>query len=152
MFAGATMRIAAASKRTMRRNLARILLVAPLLVSGCGAMTPTATNEGLSPATWILDPEASVPTADATTFTVLVTETACASGQPMGGRLLPPSITYGEDAVLVVFSALPPGGDLQTCPSNPSMRAVVTLREPLGDRRLLDAGLVPPAEPVAPSF
>ena len=41
---------------------------------------------------------------------------------------------------------------MQTCPSNPPARVVVELREPLGDRRLLDAGVFPPAEPVAPEF
>ena len=54
--------------------------------------------------------------------------------------------------MLVVFAALPLGGDMQTCPSNRPARVVVELREPLGDRRLLDAGVFPPAEPVAPEF
>ena len=121
-------------------------------LAGWGQCRPSIVLESLSRTTWILDPDVPAPAADATTFTALVTETDCTSGQPMGGRLLPPSITYGEDSVLVVFAALPLGGDMQTCPGNPSMRAVVTLREPLGDRNLLDAGVFPPAEPVAPQF
>ena len=73
----------------------------------------------------------------------------------MGDRLLPPAITYGADSVLIVFAARPLGGnpgEVVTCPSNPASRVVVQLREPLGDRQLLDGGLFPPSEPVAPQF
>ena len=71
----------------------------------------------------------------------------------MGARLLPPSITYGQDSVLVVFAALPQVNQgFATCPSNPPSRVLVDLHEPLGDRRLLDAGVFPPAEPVADDF
>jgi hypothetical protein len=68
----------------------------------------------------------------------------------MGARLQAPRITYGQDAVLVVFAARPLEGDAFDCQGNPSMRVVVQLREPLGDRQLLDGGFFPPAEPVAP--
>jgi hypothetical protein len=70
----------------------------------------------------------------------------------MGARLQPPSITFGPDAVLVVFAARPLAGDVFDCQGNPSTRVVVQLREPLGERKLLDAGFFPPAEPVAPAF
>jgi hypothetical protein len=105
----------------------------------------------LSQARWILDPDLPRPGAEATTFTALVTEMTCTGGQAMGPRLMPPSVVYGKDSVLVVFAARPLGGDgAFDCPSNPSTRVVVELREPLGDRHLLDAGVFPPAEPVAP--
>jgi hypothetical protein len=122
-------------------------------VTAWGGCHPRIVLEGLSPATWILDPDPAPPAADTTTFKALVTETACNDGQPMGARLQPPSITYGPDSVLVVFAALARAGDgIVTCPGNPSTRVVVELREPLGDRRLLDAGLFPPGDPVEPEF
>ncbi len=118
---------------------------------GWGQCRPRIVLEGFSPATWTLDPDDAAPAPDTRTFTALVMETACNDGQPMGARLLPPSITYGPDAVLVVFAAHERVGDgIVTCPGNPSTRVMVELREALGDRRLLDAGVFPPAVPVAP--
>lgn len=120
-------------------------------LAGWGQCQPQIVLDGLSLATWFLDPELPIPDADTTTFTALVTERACASGQAMGGRLRAPSITYADDSVLVVFAAIPPAGDgFQTCPGNPWMRAVVELREPLGDRDLLDGAFFPPVQPIAP--
>lgn len=120
-------------------------------LAGWGQCQPQIVLAGLSLATWVLDPDLPTPDADTTTFSALVTERACASGQAMGGRLRPPSITYADDSVIVVFAAVPPPGDgLQTCPSNPSMRAVVELRETLADRDLLDGAFFPPVEPIAP--
>ena len=121
-------------------------------LAGWGQCRPAIVLPGLSRATWILDPDAPAPAADATMFTALVTEVDCTSGQAMGARLLPPSIIYGQAAVSVVFAARPLDAGMATCPSNPPSRVVVELREPLGPRRLLDAGVVPPAEPVAPAF
>ncbi len=119
-------------------------------ISGWGDCRPRIVLDGLSQATWVLDPAAGLPGPEATTFTALVTETECTGGQAMGARLLPPSITYGEDSVLVVFAARPLDLGMATCPSNPPSRVVVELREPLGDRVLRDAGLFPPADPAAP--
>ena len=122
-------------------------------LAGWGQCRPAIVLQGLSRATWVLDPAAGAPGADATTFTALVTETECTSGQAMGARLLPPSITYGQDSVLVVFAALPQVNQgFATCPGNPPSRVLVELSEPLGDRRLLDAGVFPPAEPIADDF
>ena len=64
----------------------------------------------------------------------------------MLGRLLPPSITDGAESISLVFAARPLEDDMFTCPGNPSTRVTVELREPLGDRRLLDAGLFPPRD------
>ncbi len=89
------------------------------------------------------------PAADQTEIALLVTERACASGQPMGDRLLEPQIVEEDDRVLVVFAAATnPGG--AACPGNPSTPVTITLAEPLGERELLDAGVFPPA-PIQPS-
>lgn len=119
---------------------------------GWGGCRPEIVLEGLNLATWVLDPDAPAPDAAATTFAALVTERTCTSGQAMGARLQAPSITYGQESVLVVFAARPLEGDAFNCPSNPPTRVVVQLSEPLGERHLLDAGFFPPAEPVAPEF
>jgi hypothetical protein len=119
-------------------------------LAGWGQCQPTIVLDGLSLATWSLDPELPPLDAAATTFTALVTERACTGAQPMLGRLLPPSITYGADSVSLVFAATPLAGDVFTCPGNPSMRVTVELREPLGERRLLDAGLFPPRDASLP--
>lgn len=119
---------------------------------GWGGCRPEIVLDGLNLATWTLDPDAPAPDAAATTFAALVTERTCTGGQAMGARLQPPSITYGDRAVLVVFAARPLLGGAFECPGNPSTRVVVQLREPLGGRQLLDAGFFPPAEPVAPAF
>lgn len=119
-------------------------------ISGWGDCRPRIVLDGLSQTTWILDPAAGLPGPEATTFTALVTETECTGGQAMGARLLPPSITYGGDSVLVVFAARPLDLGMATCPSNPPSRVVVELGEPLGERMLLDAGVFPPADPAEP--
>ncbi len=116
-------------------------------VGGWGGCTPRAVLPGRSLAAWVLDPGEPPPGPDTTTFTAHVTEQSCASGKGMGARLGPPEITYGETEVLVRFSAVPLVGG-QDCPGNPSSRVVVELREPLGERRLLDASVYPPADPV----
>lgn len=118
-----------------------------------GQCRPQLVLKGLSLATWVLDPDAAAPQPDSKTFDALVTERDCTSGQPMGARLQPPSVTYGRDSVFVVFVATPQVNQgFATCPMNPPARVRVELSEPLGDRRLLDAALFPPAEPVAEDF
>jgi hypothetical protein len=119
-------------------------------LAGWGQCRPQLVLEGLSLATWVLDPDAPAPQPGTKTFHALVTERECTSGQPMGARLRPPSVTYGRDSVFVVFAATPQINlGFATCPGNPPARVVVELSEPLGDRRLLDAAFFPPAEPVA---
>ena len=123
-----------------------------LKLVGWGDCRPAIVLDGLNGATWTLEDGAEAR-ADATAFTALVTESACTGGRAMGARLLPPAITYGKDSVLIVFAARPLGGepgDLVTCPGNPASQVVVKLREPLGERQLLDGGVFPPSEPVAP--
>jgi hypothetical protein len=122
-------------------------------LAGWGQCRPQLVLEGLGLATWVLDPDAPAPGPGTRTFDALVTERDCNSGQPMGARLRPPSVTYGRDSVFVVFAALPQVNQgFATCPMNPPARVRVELSEPLGDRRLLDAALFPPAEPVAEDF
>jgi hypothetical protein len=117
---------------------------------GYGECRPTVVLEGMSLATWTFDSALPAPDNEATSFTALVTERACTGGKPMAGRLLPPAITYGVEAISVIFAAKPLPGE-HDCPGNPSSRVGVELREPLGDRRLLDGAFFPPADPSAPT-
>jgi hypothetical protein len=119
-------------------------------LAGWGQCQPTIVLDGLSLATWALDPDVPPPDASATSFAAVVTERACTGAQPMLGRLLPPSISYDAESISLVFAARPLAGNVFTCPGNPSTRVTVELREPLGARRLLDAGLFPPRDASLP--
>jgi hypothetical protein len=119
-------------------------------VGGWGGCRPHAVLPGRSLASWLFDPAAALPDEDSTRFAALVTELACTGSTEMGARLQPPTIVYGETDVIVIFSALPLGGDAHDCAGNPSTPVVVELSEPLGDRLLLDGSAFPPADPAAP--
>lgn len=121
-------------------------------LAGWGQCRPRIALDGLSPASWTLDPDAPAPDAATTDLPILVNELACTGGQEMGARLLPPTILEQEDAVLIVFAATPLEGDAFECPGNPSTRVVVRLSAPLGDRVLRDAGTFPPLDPAAAPF
>lgn len=116
-----------------------------------GDCQPAVLLVDMVPATWTLSSNGPAPGRSTVGFTALVTDRGCTGGEPVGLRLLPPTITYTDDAVFVVFSARPARG-LTTCQGKPPTEVVVRLREPLGDRRLLDGGVFPPADPVAPAF
>jgi hypothetical protein len=121
-------------------------------LSGWGQCRPRVVLEGLSAATWQLDPDQPAPGPASTQVAALVSEIACTGGMAMGARLEPPSITYTDAAVLVVFAARPLEGDSFDCPGNPPSRVVLELREPLGERRLLDAAEFPARDPSKPPF
>lgn len=120
-------------------------------LQGWGDCQPEIVVDGLSLATWVLDPDLPAPDASTTQVTALVTERACTGATPMAGRLQPPRITSSDTAVIVVFAAVPLKGDMFTCPGNPSTRVNFELPDPLGDRQLLDGAFLPPGEPVEPA-
>jgi hypothetical protein len=94
-------------------------------------------DDGLGSVAWEVDPTAEPLSPEATSIPVLVTELACASGQPMGDRLVGPKVLMTETDVLIVFRVEPLSG-AQECPGNPAQRVVVELPEPLGDRVVRD--------------
>jgi hypothetical protein len=108
--------------------------------------SPTDQIEGrVGPAAWWVDPAAPAPAPDTTTVPALIRERACASGRSPEGRVIAPTVFSSADAVLVsVFVRQPAGA--QDCPGNPAFPLVITLPEPLGDRRLLDGSEVPPRD------
>lgn len=114
--------------------------------SGVGGCEPGAALEDTGVAHWVLDPVFASPGPEATELHILITERACASGQPAFGRMSPPVVIYTPDELILTAGVRPVGG-AATCPSNPVTPATVILPEPLGDRVLLDGGRHPPAPP-----
>lgn len=104
----------------------------------------------LGAAEWAFDPAQPRPDATTQVFDALVTEMSCNSGQPADGRVVGPQIVTSADRVLVIFAVRPRPG-IHDCPSNPSTRIKVDLGEPLGERKLLDGGRLPPGDPAQPS-
>jgi hypothetical protein len=120
----------------------------PWIVTGWGDCQPQRVlPPGLGEASWTLDPTEPRPGADTQTFTALVTERDCASGQSSEGRVVGPDILELDNEVLVTFAVRPLGGDMQSCPGNPVTRVQVDLGSALGDRQLLDGGTLPPGDP-----
>lgn len=78
-----------------------------------------------------------------------MTEAACSSSRDITGLVRQPEVVETADEVVITFTVepLPPGG--QDCPGNPSTPYAVQLREPLGDRVLLDGHYVPATPPSA---
>ena len=94
-------------------------------------------------AEWRVDPAAPPHPGDQA-LTLLVTETACASGRPPAGRLLPPVVLVAPDAITIAIAVGKlPGG--QDCPGNPEARMTVNLPEAIGNRRLFDGSSFPAA-------
>lgn len=105
--------------------------------SGGPCPLETTLPEGLGRVEWRLDPAGGGLGPATTSVAVLATERDCASGRPMGDRLLDPEIVMTDTQVLITFAVQPlPGG--QNCPSNPEQAVLVELPEPLGERELVD--------------
>lgn len=107
-------------------------------VSGEDCILESVVPEGFNRVDWKLDPDSSAPTADSTSLRLWATERECASGQPMGDRLLPPEVVETDTAVLIAMVASPAPDDVLLCPDNPPQPVAVDLAAPLGDRELLD--------------
>jgi hypothetical protein len=95
-----------------------------------------------SAATWRLDPAAPAPTPESTEIPILVHERECASGEPATGRIADPQVRADANRIVVPVFVRPVEGGAE-CPGNPDTPYVLRLPEPLGDRALLDGGLVP---------
>jgi len=92
------------------------------------------------PATWRIDPTAP-PSADARSFTALVSRSGCNGG--VTGTPLEPEVVKGETWIAVSFDVVPKayGGE---CPTNDLVPYEVHLGEELGDRSLVDGRCLQP--------
>ena len=103
----------------------------------------------MGPASWWLDPAAAPLSPDATTIPALITERACASGQPPGDRVVAPEVFSSEAAILAtVWIRRQQGG--QDCQGNPAVPLEIELGQPVGDRQLLDGSEIPPRDASRP--
>ena len=109
-----------------------------------------ALPDGVSRADWRLDPGFPRPDASDRQIHVLLTERACASGEPPKGRVEPPIVVPTERAIVVSIRVRSRPG-AQFCPGNPEFALAVDLPEPLGQRLLLDGGVYPPRDVTAPA-
>lgn len=76
------------------------------------------------------------------TPTVLVNERDCTSGRDPRPFLGEPQVVETDDAVLVTLTSEAVSEDV-TCQDNPAVPLELGLEEPIGERRLLDAGVWP---------
>ena len=106
--------------------------------SGCA---PHVVRTGFSGSELELDPAYPLPAPTDTTLHLLVTESACASGQPSDDRVLPPTIYARPRAITITYFVKPLRG-FQNCQGNPPAAVELDLGEPLGDRRLMDGQTV----------
>lgn len=93
--------------------------------------------ESVAPVEMWLDRN-SQPVPGETTFVLWLQEQECASGQPMGERLLGPEV-YESDTEILIAAAVSIQLTGQTCPSNPATEATVSLDAPVGNRTIRDA-------------
>ena len=83
---------------------------------------------------------------------ILVWEQACSNGSPATGRISTPVVQYAATTVTITLGVRPlevAPGTLLTCPGPPGTPATMNLAEPLGQRTLIDGGLLPP-DPTSP--
>jgi hypothetical protein len=107
---------------------------------------PVGVIQGrVAPATWWVDPSAVPIAAKATKVKAVLVERACAGGQSPKGRVLEPTIFSSETAVLVTLWVTRRPGD-QDCPGNPEFKTTIAMSAPLGGRKLLDGGVIPPRD------
>ena len=85
----------------------------------------------------------SEPDPTSTELHLLVTEHGCNSGEDADGRIEVVRLEESDARVSVILGVRPRGGFV-TCPGNPSTPFTVTLRDPLGNRELVDGSLADP--------
>lgn len=85
---------------------------------------------------------ARAPSPDTTTLDLLVHERTCASGSSAEGRIELIELQETADQVRLRIGVRPLDGD-QDCQGNPPTPFTVELTEPLGEREVVDASVVP---------
>jgi hypothetical protein len=125
-------------------SAAAFLLAGLMLVPAAGGTDPPQrrVRDGVAASSWRLRPGTLI-TPQRRVFRILVTEAACAGGQPATGRVEEPLVIRERARVQVAMFVRPLGGPA-TCPSNPPTPYTLRLRRPLGNRTLADGGTIPP--------
>ncbi|HEX5148802.1 MAG TPA: hypothetical protein VFW02_06960 [Candidatus Limnocylindrales bacterium] len=102
-----------------------------------------AAPEGVSLATWWLDPDGPPVTPESTELAILLRERDCASGRTPEGRVMVPTIVTAPDAFDVAIGIRKQSTG-QDCQGNPAYSMRLVLPEPIGSRGLFDASQFPP--------
>ena len=116
-----------------------------------GVDTATNCTPRIDPGTGIeasmaLDPD-DLPGPDSERIALLVTEHACNGGSPATGRVELVALVETATTVEVVIGVRPHFDDMaRTCISNPPTPFAIDLEQPLGDRAIMDAAVVPQRE------
>lgn len=114
----------------------------------CALRVGEASAQEIGAAGLTLDP-ANPPDPAADEIHLLVTEQACASGEPATGRIVLTDVAEADDVIDLVIGVRERAGEAD-CPSNPPTPFVVELDAPLGDRIVRDAAVIPPRELTMP--
>ena len=114
-----------------------------LVLGGCGQGGAGQATSDAPLARWQL---ASEPRSEDRTLSLLVQELECASGQSADGRIVPPEVEYQDDAVIVTMRVERRSDD-EDCNGGPDTPYKLELKEPLGDRTLLDGSRDPATAP-----
>lgn len=117
---------------TRRRT---VISVAVVVVALLAIWFIANRGSGAEPARWRLDPSFTAA-PESTEIPLLVQEAACASGTPATGRI-ELNVRYSASEVTIDIRVKPMGGD-QSCQAVETPYSV-QLREPLGQRELVDA-------------
>jgi hypothetical protein len=112
-----------------------------LLTSDSPCTQRLVTDDDLGEADLTL---ADTPAPGDTSVDLLVHERACASGQSADGRIQLVELNEATEQVQLRIGVRPPEGDGQSCQGNPPTPFTVELSEPLGEREITDATVVPP--------
>jgi hypothetical protein len=99
-----------------------------------------ATRDGVRASSWRLDPSRP-PEPQDRTLRILVTEQTFSGGKRAEGRVLPPDLHIDEERLILTVYVSPRPG-FQAGSSNPETPVRIALAEPLGQRVLVDGGLV----------
>lgn len=102
-------------------------------------------------ARWTWDPAGPRPSRTTTTFGAIVSEVACSTGRSADARLRGPLIVTRADRIEIGFAVAPLEGPQDCEAADPSL-VRIALPEPLGDRVLVDSGIVPPGDPTPESI
>jgi heat shock protein HslJ len=105
--------------------------------------------KGTAAAVWTVAPDQDL-NAEASEITVLVTRLGCNSG--VTGGVAEPDVRLEDDRVVLTFTVRPGEPSAADCPGNNQVPYAVDLREPIGNRQLVDGQCLPEGEAAGTSF
>lgn len=112
------------------------------MLAAAGPCTPRlVADDGLGEADLSL---ARTPSPQDTTIDLLVLEHACVSGQTAEGRVELRDLKVTPKRVRVWIGVRPAEGTSHTCQGNPPTPYTIELDQPVGNRTVVDIGVVPP--------